>query len=101
MFSSAKAWSFTALTLLTLSLWTASANLFENDAITRNIEVAGSLTYVSTTYNVKPLREGKSVYIITFSQEERAVTNWIRARIKGKEVDLPTSNWIERAGAMM
>ena len=61
---------------------------FENTAIVRTIELGGSLTHISTTYAVKALEPGQTVYHITLGKDERERTSWIEAKVKGQMVPL-------------
>jgi oligosaccharyltransferase complex subunit alpha (ribophorin I) len=64
---------------------------FENTAIVRTVELGGSLTYLSTTYAVKALKDDVSTYIVSLSEEEYAVTSWIQAKVKGQNKPLSLS----------
>ncbi|KAF9247041.1 Ribophorin I [Melanogaster broomeanus] len=57
---------------------------FENTAIVRSIELGGSLVHVSTTYAVKALEPGQTVYHIALGKDEREKMSWIEAKIKGQ-----------------
>jgi oligosaccharyltransferase complex subunit alpha (ribophorin I) len=57
---------------------------FENTAIVRTVELGGSLTYSSTTYAVKAVKDDVSAYIVSLSESEYAVTSWIQAKVKGQ-----------------
>jgi len=61
---------------------------FENTAIVRTIELGGSLTHVSTTYAVKALEPGQTVYHITLGKDEREKTSWVEAKVKGQMIPL-------------
>jgi oligosaccharyltransferase complex subunit alpha (ribophorin I) len=57
---------------------------FENTAIVRTVELGGALVHVTTTYVVKALESGSSVYTVTLGQEQRQRTSWVEAKIKGQ-----------------
>ncbi|KIJ70571.1 hypothetical protein HYDPIDRAFT_172361 [Hydnomerulius pinastri MD-312] len=57
---------------------------FENTAIVRSIELGGSLVHVSTTYAVKALEPGQTVYRVALGKDEREKTSWIEAKVKGQ-----------------
>ena len=81
-----------ALVLLQLvSVATAVKPTFENSAIVRTVELGGSLTYVSTTYAVKSLKEDTTAYIVSISEHEHETTSWIQAKIKGQAKPLEFS----------
>jgi len=54
----------------------------------RTVELGGSLTYLSTTYQVKALKDDVSAYIVSLSESEYAVTSWIEAKVKGQNKPL-------------
>lgn len=74
---------FLLLGLLVPSLTCASQS-FENTAIVRTVELGGSLVHVTTTYAVKALEDGSSLYTVALGQDERKRTSWIEAKIKGQ-----------------
>jgi oligosaccharyltransferase complex subunit alpha (ribophorin I) len=71
------------LGLLAPSLTYANRS-FENTAIVRTVELGGSLVHVTTTYAVRALEAGSSVYTVALGQEERKRTSWVEAKIKGQ-----------------
>lgn len=82
----------TCLSFLFLSL-TAPAlvsaeHSFENTAIVRTVELGGSLVHLTTTYAVRALEDGSSIYTIALSEKEQQKTSWIQAKIKGQAVAL-------------
>ena len=76
-----------ALSLIAPSFVFAS-QAFENTAIVRTIELGGSLVHVTTTYAVKVLEVGSSVYTVALGPEERKKTSWVEARVKGQSQSL-------------
>lgn len=77
---------FAVLTLLVpLALGEHS---FENTAIVRTVELGGSLVHVTTTYAVKALEDGSSIYTIALGEDEQKKTSWIQAKVKGETVPL-------------
>lgn len=74
---------FLALGLLAPSFGLASQS-FENTAIVRTIDLGGSLVHVTTTYAVKALEAGPSVYTVALGPEQRERTSWLEAKIKGQ-----------------
>ncbi len=85
------------LTLLFVGLLSpliASAeHSFENTAIVRTVELAGSLVHVTTTYAVKALEDDSSIYTIALGEDEQKKTSWIQARLKGQSVPLELENF--------
>lgn len=75
------------LGLLSLSLVSAEHS-FENTAIVRTVELGGSLVHVTTTYAVKALEDGSSIYTIALGEDEQKKTSWIQAKMKGESVPL-------------
>ncbi|KAF8450710.1 Ribophorin I [Boletus edulis BED1] len=88
------------LSLLLLSSLLPSFSLagpaFENTAIVRTIELGGSLVHVSTTYAVKALEPGQTVYHVTFGKHEKEKTSWIEAKVKGQVKPLEITDLGER-----
>lgn len=80
------------LSLLLVSSLLPSLSLagpaFENTAIVRAIELGGSLVHVSTTYAVKALEPGQTVYHIALGKDEREKTSWMEAKVKGQTLPL-------------
>ncbi|EGN93047.1 hypothetical protein SERLA73DRAFT_190196 [Serpula lacrymans var. lacrymans S7.3] len=58
---------------------------FENTAIVRTVDLGGSLVHVTTTYAVKALEPGQTVYHIALDENERHKTSWIEAKVKGQQ----------------
>lgn len=56
---------------------------FENTAIVRTIDLGGSLVHVSTTFAIKTLEAGQTVYHVALTKGEKEQTSWIEARVKG------------------
>lgn len=69
---------------------------FENTAIVRAIELGGSLVHVSTTYAVKVLESGQTIYHIALGKDEREKTSWIEAKVKGQGRPLEIADLGER-----
>lgn len=76
-----------ALSILAPSFAFAS-QAFENTAIVRTVELGGSLVHVTTTYAVKALEAGSSVYTVALGPEERKRTSWVEAKVKGQSQSL-------------
>lgn len=76
-------WTLLLLGLLAPSFSFASQS-FENTAIVRTVELGGSLVHVTTTYAVKALEAGSSVYTIALEQQQKERTSWAEAKIKGQ-----------------
>ncbi|KAI0736193.1 oligosaccharyl transferase alpha subunit [Fomitopsis betulina] len=67
----------------------ASAHSFENTAVVRTIDLGGSLVHVTTTYAVKALENGATVYTLALAEREHERTSWLEAKIKGQQDILP------------
>ncbi|KAI0650316.1 oligosaccharyl transferase alpha subunit [Trametes meyenii] len=76
-----------------LPLCTSAANSFENTAIVRTVELGGALVHVTTTYAVKALEDGSSVYTIALGEQEHAHTSWLEAKLKGQSALLPLEDF--------
>ncbi|KAH8105956.1 oligosaccharyl transferase alpha subunit [Cristinia sonorae] len=74
--------------LTTLAPFFAAGHSFENTAIVRTVELGGSVVHVTTTYAVKALEDGASVYTIALGEKEKESTSWLAAKIKGQSVKL-------------
>jgi oligosaccharyltransferase complex subunit alpha (ribophorin I) len=57
---------------------------FENTAIVRTVELGASLVHVTSTFAVKALEPGASVYTVALGQEQRRKTSWLEAKVKGQ-----------------
>ncbi|KAH7929440.1 Ribophorin I [Leucogyrophana mollusca] len=68
--------------------FTLAGPAFENTAIVRTVELGGSLVHVSTTYAVRALEPGQTVYQIALGKDEREKTSWIEAKVKGQQTSL-------------
>ncbi|KZT74272.1 Ribophorin I [Daedalea quercina L-15889] len=66
-----------------------SAHSFENTAVVRTIDLGGSLVQVTTTYAVKALENGATVYTLALAEREHKRTSWLEAKIKGQQEILP------------
>ena len=82
----------TCLSLLFLGLaaptLVAAEHSFENTAVVRTVELGGSLVHVTTTYAVRALEDGSSIYTIALGEKEQEKTSWIQAKMKGQVVPL-------------
>ncbi|KAL4241932.1 Dolichyl-diphosphooligosaccharide--protein glycosyltransferase subunit 1 [Abortiporus biennis] len=81
---------------LSLSLWLTllpclvlADHSFENTAIVRTVELGGSIVLVTTTYAIKALEDGSSVYTLALGEAEHEKTSWLEAKIKGQSSILP------------
>ncbi|RPD67302.1 oligosaccharyl transferase alpha subunit [Lentinus tigrinus ALCF2SS1-7] len=81
------------LSVVILPLCTSAANSFENTAIVRTVELGGALVHVTTTYAVKALEDGSSVYTIALAEQEHAHTSWLEAKLKGESERLPLEDF--------
>lgn len=85
-------WRFTLPLLLLAALqpWLAVAgHSFENTAIVRTVEVGGALVHVTTTYAIKALEDGSSIYTLAIPQDDHQKTSWLEVKIKGQSAILP------------
>ena len=78
-----RSFPFIVLGLLVPSFAFANRS-FENTAIVRTVELGGALVHVTTTYAVKALGSGSSVYTIAVGPEQWQRTSWVEAKIKGQ-----------------
>lgn len=76
-----------------LPLCASAANSFENTAIVRTVELGGALVHVTTTYAVKALEDGSSVYTLALGEQEHAHTSWLEAKLKGQPDVLPLEDF--------
>ncbi|KAH9853610.1 oligosaccharyl transferase alpha subunit [Lenzites betulinus] len=81
------------LSVFVLPLCASAANSFENTAIVRTVELGGALVHVTTTYAVKALEDGSSVYTIALGEQEHAHTSWLEAKLKGQSDVLPLGDF--------
>ena len=81
------------LSVLAVPLCTLAANSFENTAIVRTVDLGGALVHVTTTYAVKALEDGSSVYTIALGEQEHAHTSWLEAKLKGQTDRLPLEDF--------
>ncbi|KAN0097621.1 Ribophorin I [Tylopilus felleus] len=79
-----------------LPSFSLAGTAFENTALVRTIELGGSLVHVSTTYAVKALEPGQTVYHIALGKDEREKTSWIEAKVKGQVRPLDIADLGER-----
>ena len=85
-------WRFNLPLLLLAALqpWLALAeHSFENTAIVRTVELGGSLVHVTTTYAIKALEDGSSIYTLAVPHGEHEKTSWLEVKIKGQSAVLP------------
>lgn len=66
----------------------AAGHSFENTAIVRTVALGGSVVHVTTTYAVKALEDGATVYTIAIGEKEHDSTSWLMATIKGQSQPL-------------
>ena len=59
----------------------------------RTVELGGALVHVTTTYAVRALEDGSSIYTIALGAEEQKRTSWIQAKMKGQTVPLELENF--------
>lgn len=83
-----KGWPNLLLFLFVTSVL-ASSQSFENTAIVRTVELGGSVVHVTTTYAIKALEDGLKTYTVTLGRDEKAVTSWFEATVKGQQTTLP------------
>ncbi|KAI0638058.1 oligosaccharyl transferase alpha subunit [Trametes polyzona] len=81
------------LSVFVLPLCASAANSFENTAIVRTVELGGALVHVTTTYAVKALEDGSSVYTLALGEHEHAHTSWLEAKLKGQSEVLPLEDF--------
>lgn len=77
------------LLFLSVTSVLASSQSFENTAIVRTVELGGSVVHVTTTYAIKALEAGLKTYTVTLGRDEKAVTSWFEATVKGQQTTLP------------
>jgi oligosaccharyltransferase complex subunit alpha (ribophorin I) len=61
---------------------------FENTAVVRTVELAGSTTHVTTSYQFKALRGAEKKYWFTLSEHDGGRTSWMEAKLKGSKQTL-------------
>ncbi|EJD01498.1 oligosaccharyl transferase alpha subunit [Fomitiporia mediterranea MF3/22] len=61
---------------------------FENTAIVRTVELAGSLVHVKTTFAAKALETGAMIYAFALGREDGERTSFMEARLKGEQEPL-------------
>ena len=54
--------------------------------------------HVTTTYAVKALEDGSSVYTIALGEQEHARTSWLEAKLKGQSERLPLEDFGYHSG---
>ena len=77
------------LLFLSVTSVLASGQSFENTAIVRTVELGGSVVHVTTTYAIKALEDGLKTYTVALGRDEKAMTSWIEATVKGQKTALP------------
>lgn len=83
--------SFALLSILVAVV--SAEHTFENTAVVRTVELGGALVHVTTTYAIKALEDGSSIYTIALSEDEQKKTSWIQAKLKGESVPLQLENF--------
>ncbi len=81
------------LSVFLLPLCTSAANLFENTAIVRTVDLGGALVHLTTTYAIKALEDGSNVYTIALGEQEHGHTSWLEAKLKGQTERLPLEDF--------
>ncbi|KAH9951690.1 oligosaccharyl transferase alpha subunit [Amylocystis lapponica] len=66
----------------------SAGHSFENTAIVRTVELAGSLVHVTTTYAVKALEDDANLYTIALGAREHERASYLEAKIKGQSTRL-------------
>ena len=61
---------------------------FENTAVVRTVELAGSLVRVRTTFAAKALETGAMIYAFALGKEDGERTSFLEARLKGEQEPL-------------
>ncbi|OBZ70374.1 Dolichyl-diphosphooligosaccharide--protein glycosyltransferase subunit 1 [Grifola frondosa] len=91
----ARSWRCHLSFILLGSLFSSAlaANTYENTAIVRTVELGGALVHVTTTYAVKALEDGSSIYTIALGEQEHGRTSWLEAKIKGQSTPLPLEDF--------
>ena len=82
---------FSLLCSLLLSVY--AENTFENSAVVRTVELAGSLVHVRTTFAAKALETGAKVYAFALGREDGEKTSYLQARIKGEQEPLEVQHF--------
>lgn len=68
-----------------LPLLASAAGTFSNTAIVRTIELGGSISVVTTSYQAKVTsQEAATEYVIGLGKEEEGKVGWFDVRWKGK-----------------
>ena len=71
--------------IYTLIACVIAEHAFENTAIVRTVELAGSLVHVRTTFAAKALETGAMVYAFALGREDAERTSFLEARLKGEQ----------------
>ncbi|KAH8118689.1 oligosaccharyl transferase alpha subunit [Phellopilus nigrolimitatus] len=74
--------------LCTIFAYVVADNSFENTAVVRTVELAGSLVHVRTTFAVKALETGSMIYAFALGRAEAEKTSFIEARLKNQQEPL-------------
>ncbi|THH11901.1 hypothetical protein EW145_g321 [Phellinidium pouzarii] len=61
---------------------------FENTAIVRTVELAGSLVHVRTTFVVKALETGSMIYAFALGPDEAEKTSFFEVRLKNEQTPI-------------
>jgi oligosaccharyltransferase complex subunit alpha (ribophorin I) len=64
----------------------APAQNFVNTAIARTVELGGSITQITTQYNVKSLEDGPGEYHLALAGEDDAIPAWWEVLVGGEAV---------------
>lgn len=62
------------------------AQNFVNTAIARTVELGGSITQITTQYNVKSLEDGPGEYYLALAGEDDAIPAWWEVLVGGEPV---------------
>ena len=81
------------LSLASLALALSVPRSFENTNVARTIELGGSLTLTSTTYQVRVLEDNVSEYTVTLGKEDGAHVSWFVPKIKDIELAVTASGF--------
>ncbi|KAI5120685.1 hypothetical protein M0805_006974 [Coniferiporia weirii] len=74
--------------ICTLVVYVAADHSFENTAIVRTVELAGSLVHVRTTFAAKALETGSMIYSFALGRDDAEKTSFLEARLKGEQQPL-------------
>lgn len=74
--------------LCTLITYVAADHSFQNSAIVRTVELAGSLVHVRTTFAAKALETGSMIYAFALGRAEAEKTSFLEAHLKNEQEPL-------------